>query len=152
MPRDLEDALIDAWEAAEAADWKKVVDQLGPFSVNTQTPAGDWTPLMVACGLHKVGDDEIRSLISDLDARVELQDDDGWTCLHWAAQQGRAGAILAIFSGIEDVASEATAAAATVTGLRAMAGNDGKTAADVARGAGLEDGKLEAFLEALEGG
>ena len=99
----------------------------------------------------QVADDEIRRLISDLDARVDLQDDDGWTCLHWAAQHGRAGAVRAIFDGIEDVASEPTAAAATVAQLCAMTSKEGRTVVDVARGAGLEDGELEALLEALEG-
>lgn len=51
MPRALEDALIDAWEAADAADWNAVSEQLGPISVNTKTTVGKWTPLMVACGL-----------------------------------------------------------------------------------------------------
>lgn len=54
MPKALEDALIDAWDAAEDADWGKVMEQVGDFSVNTQTPVGGWTPLMVACGLSKV--------------------------------------------------------------------------------------------------
>lgn len=54
MPRALEDALIDAWDAADEADWSTVTKEVGPFSVNTQTPVGRWTPLMVACGLPKV--------------------------------------------------------------------------------------------------
>lgn len=54
MPKKLEDALIDAWDAAENADWSAVSAHVGPLSVNTQTPTGRWTPLMVACGLPKV--------------------------------------------------------------------------------------------------
>lgn len=54
MPKALENALIDAWEAAGEADWSTVAEQLGPFSVNTQTHVGGWTPLMVACGLPQV--------------------------------------------------------------------------------------------------
>lgn len=54
MPKALEDALIDAWDAAEDADWGKVMEQVEDFSVNTQTPVGGWTALMVACGLSKV--------------------------------------------------------------------------------------------------
>lgn len=54
MPRELEDKLIDAWEAAGKGDWGAVMEQLGPFSVNTQTPVGKWSPLMVACGLSQV--------------------------------------------------------------------------------------------------
>ncbi len=54
MPKALEDKLIDAWEAAGAGDWGAVMEQLGPFSVNTQTPVGKWSPLMVACGLSQV--------------------------------------------------------------------------------------------------
>lgn len=54
MPKALENALIDAWDAAEEADWGTVAAELGPFSINTQTPAGRWTALMVACGLPQV--------------------------------------------------------------------------------------------------
>lgn len=54
MPKALEDALIDAWDASENSDWSTVVAQLGPFSVNCQTPRDKWTPLMVACGLSTV--------------------------------------------------------------------------------------------------
>lgn len=54
MPKALEDALVDAWDAGDDADWNKVYEKLGPFSVNAQTPAGKWSPLMVACGLAQV--------------------------------------------------------------------------------------------------
>lgn len=54
MPKKLEDALIDAWDAADSVDWSSVAEELGPFTVDTQTPIGKWTALMVACGLPKV--------------------------------------------------------------------------------------------------
>lgn len=54
MPRELEDKLIDAWEAAGEGDFGAVMEQLGPFTVNTRTPALGWSPLMVACGLSQV--------------------------------------------------------------------------------------------------
>ncbi|CAM9261942.1 unnamed protein product [Ascophyllum nodosum] len=149
MPKALEDALIDAWDAAEDADWGKVVEQVGPFSVNTQTPVERWTPLMVACGLTKVGEEEVKALVSDMEARVDLRDEGGWTCLHWAAQQGRAGAVRAVFEGIRENSSEPSAASATIAELLALKDNAGKTAADVARDSSLEGAALEALLDAL---
>eukprot|EP00903_Cladosiphon_okamuranus_P006348 g6218.t1 len=149
MPRELEDKLIDAWEAAGKGDWGAVMEQLGPFSVNTQTPVGRWSPLMVACGLSQVGTEDIKTLVEDLDAQPDLRDQDGWTCLHWAAQQGRAAAAAAVLEALASLASEPGAAADMVRDLRDIRDNDGKTAADVAREAGLESAVLEAFLGVL---
>ncbi len=100
----------------------------------------------------QVGDDDIKALVEDLDARVDLQDQDGWTCLHWAAQQGRASAARAVFEAMAGLASEPTAAAAAVRELRETRDSEGKTAEDVAREGGLESGALEAFLGVLEDG
>ena len=99
-----------------------------------------------------MAEEDIKTLVEDLDARVDLRDQDGWTCLHWAAQHGRTGAVLAVFEGIASLASEPGAAAAAIAHLRAVTDGEGKTAADVACGAGLETGVLAEFLEALENG
>ncbi|CAN0524727.1 unnamed protein product, partial [Ectocarpus sp. 8 AP-2014] len=61
-------------------------------------------------------------------------DQDGWTCLHWAAQQGRVDAARVIFEALGSIASEPAAAATMIQDLRAMRDAEGKTAADVARG------------------
>lgn len=101
----------------------------------------------------QVGTEDIKTLVEDLDARPDLQDQDGWTCLHWAAQQGRAAAAAAVFEALTSLASEPGAAAAgTIRDLREMRDGDGKTAADVASEAGLESGALKAFLAVLERG
>ncbi|CAM9878359.1 unnamed protein product [Ectocarpus sp. 12 AP-2014] len=152
MPRELEDKLIDAWEAAGEGDFGAVMEQLGPFTVNTRTPASGWSPLMVACGLSQVGEGDIKAMVEDLDAQVELQDQDGWTCLHWAAQQGRVDAARAVFEALGSIASEPAAAATMIHDLRAMRDAEGKTAADVARGAGLASPDLEEILGVLEDG
>ncbi|CBN75945.1 conserved unknown protein [Ectocarpus siliculosus] len=152
MPRELEDKLIDAWEAAGEGDFGAVMEQLGPFTVNTRTPALGWSPLMVACGLSQVGEGDIKAMVEDLDAQVDLQDQDGWTCLHWAAQQGRVDAARVIFEALGSIASEPTAAATMIQDLLAMRDAEGKTAADVARGAGLASSDLEEFLGVLEDG
>ncbi|CAM9955341.1 unnamed protein product [Ectocarpus fasciculatus] len=152
MPRELEDKLIDAWEAAGEGDFGAVMEQLGPFTVNTRTPALGWSPLMVACGLSQVGEGDIKAMVEDLDAQVDLQDQDGWTCLHWAAQQGRVDAARAVFEALGSIASEPSAAATMIQDLRAMGDAEGKTAADVAREAGLASSVLEGFLGVLEEG
>lgn len=99
-----------------------------------------------------MGTEDITTLLEDLDAQADLRDQDGWTCLHWAAQQGRAAAAAAVFEALASLASEPDAAAAAIRDLRETRDEDGKTAADVAREAGLEDGTLEAFLAALKNG
>ncbi|CAB1107315.1 unnamed protein product [Ectocarpus sp. CCAP 1310/34] len=152
MPRELEDKLVDAWEAAGEGDFGAVMEQLGPFSVNTRTPALGWSPLMVACGLSQVGEGDIKAMVEDFDAQVDLQDQDGWTCLHWAAQQGRVDAARAVFEALGSIASEPAAAATMIQDLRAMRDAEGKTAADVARGAGLASSDLEEILGVLEDG
>lgn len=98
-----------------------------------------------------MGEQDIKTLVSDLDARVDIQDEDGWTCVHWAAQQGRAGALGAILDGIRATSTEPSAAASSVVALLLTTDNNGKTAADVARDAGLEGGVLETFLAVLNG-
>lgn len=100
----------------------------------------------------QVGTQDIKALVEDLDARADLRDQDGWTCLHWAAQQGRAAAARVVFEALAGLASEPTAAAAAIRDLRETRDAEGKTAADVAREAELESGALEAFLAVLENG
>ena len=100
----------------------------------------------------QVGAEDIKTLVEDLDAQPELQDQDGWTCLHWAAQQGRAAAAAAVFEALTSLASEPSAAADMVRDLQEVRDGAGKTAADVAREAELESGALEAFLAVLESG
>ena len=97
----------------------------------------------------QVGEEEVKALVSDMEARVDLRDEGGWTCLHWAAQQGRAGAVRAVFEGIRENSSEPSAASATIAELLALKDNAGKTAADVARDSSLEGAALEALLDAL---
>ncbi|CAM9362508.1 unnamed protein product [Ectocarpus sp. 12 AP-2014] len=152
MPKELEDKLIDAWEAAGEGDFGAVMEQLGPFTVNTRTLALGWSPLMVACGLSQVREGDIKAMVEDLDAQVDLQDQDGWTCLHWAAQQGRVDAARAVFEALGSIASEPAAAATMIQDLRAMRDAEGKTAADVARGAGLASSDLKEFLGVLKDG
>lgn len=81
-----------------------------------------------------------------------MQDEDGWTCIHWAAQQGRTEAVRAVFEGVAGLASEPSAAAATIAELSAVVDKNGKSAADVARDAGLEGKVLEELISVLSHG
>lgn len=93
--------------------------------------------------------DEIKALVSDLDARVDLQDEDGWTCAHWAAQHGRAESLRAVFEGLGELASDADAAVSAAEGLLAIRDNDGKTAAEIAEAADHEETVLREFMGVL---
>lgn len=87
-----------------------------------------------------------------MEADVSLTDDEGWTCVHWAAQNGRAEAARAVFDGVREMSSEPSAAAESIAELLAVTDKDGKTAADVARDLDFGAEKLEAFLDVLGSG
>ncbi|CAM9828976.1 unnamed protein product [Choristocarpus tenellus] len=141
MPSDLEDKLIDTWDMADKGDWGVVSAILKPENVNSQTPSSNWSPLMIACGLCQVTEKDVQGLL-DIGANVELQDEDGWTCVHWAAQNGCTVALGALVNaiGCEEGGEEALAR------LLAKLDNKGKTAATVAREARLEASVLSAVL------
>lgn len=99
--------------------------------------------------VHQVGDDEVKMLVWDLEARVELQDGDGWTCAHWAAQHGRPGALRAVLDGIMGLSSELEAGRETVAEFLSVRDNEGKTAADVARSCGHIESMLKELLDVM---
>ncbi|CAM9203290.1 unnamed protein product, partial [Discosporangium mesarthrocarpum] len=144
MPSDIEHVLVDAWDNGSSGDWAAVAGKLGPFSVNSQTPEAGWSPLMVACGLPQVTTDELKTLL-EMGADPFLADEDGWTCLHWAAQQGRAEAIQEVLMTTTTVRKSEGVSAE----LKAMEDSKSHTAAQVARGAKLSPGALSAVLRAL---
>lgn len=94
-------------------------------------------------------EDQVKTLVVDLDAEVDLTDEDGWTCLHWAAQSGNAAGARAVLDAVGEVSSEPLAATATKAALVAVLDNDGKSAQDVVRGAALGEGQTEEFIAAL---
>lgn len=96
-----------------------------------------------------MGEQDINDLICNMDADVSLTDDEGWTCVHWAAQNGRVEAARAVFDGVREMSSEPSAAAEAIAELLAVTDKDGKTAADVAKDSDFEAEKLEAFLDVL---
>lgn len=94
---------------------------------------------------------EVKKLVSDLEARVDLQDEDGWTCAHWAAQHGRAGALRAVIDGMLELASEPEAGTAAVKEMLSVRDQEGKLAADIAQAANHEEEVLRELLRVLEG-
>lgn len=99
----------------------------------------------------QVQPNEIKTLVVDLDASVEMQDEDGWTCAHWAAQQGCAGALRAVLEGLKELSSDAEAARKLAAQLLSIRDKDGKTAAQVALDAGHEETVRRELMAVLEG-
>jgi hypothetical protein len=89
----LEDVLLDAWDCGSGADLSKLMSMLNAENVNYQTRSDRWTPLMVLSGLNCPNNIEaIRTVRNEYHANVMLVDNDGWTCLHWAAFHNNAAA------------------------------------------------------------
>lgn len=95
--------------------------------------------------------EQVKYLVSDLEARFDLQDEDGWTCAHWAAQHGRVSALQGVMDTIVGLASEPEAGAAAAAELRSVRDKKGKTAADIARDADHPEATLRDLLDILEG-
>lgn len=90
---DLEEALLDAWDRGSSADLSPLIEMLHADNVNYQTRSDQWTPLMVLSGLNCPKNiDAIRLVRNEYHADVMLVDNDGWTCLHWAAFHNNAAA------------------------------------------------------------
>mmetsp|Transcript_39233 Transcript_39233/g.122768 ORF Transcript_39233/g.122768 Transcript_39233/m.122768 type:complete len:338 (-) Transcript_39233:343-1356(-) len=81
------DALMaKAWDDGEAAE---LVGALDSSTVNCRNKTERWSPLMVVCGLKGDFTSEIGALLK-MGADVFVTDEEGWSCLHWAAFHGNA--------------------------------------------------------------
>jgi Ankyrin repeats (3 copies) len=84
--KSLEDVMLDTWDQGSHADLSELLFLLNADNINTPTKTDGWTPLMIVSGLKCEGDvAAIRQLIQDHKADIALTDNDGWSCLHWAA-------------------------------------------------------------------
>jgi Ankyrin repeats (many copies) len=81
--------LLDTWDAGAKADVGKLVSRLTKDNINTITdPDNRWTALMILSGLKHTPESSLRKCIDELGAQLDMIDQDGWTCLHWAAFHG----------------------------------------------------------------
>lgn len=127
-----------------------------PPNTRTRSPSGLHTHTLSLVPFppktsKQVRQEEIKMMVSDLDAGVDLQDDDGWTCVHWAAQHGCADSLRAVLEGIKERSSGPEAAAEVTEHLVWVRDKDGKTAAEIAQSAGHEEALLKKFMDVLEG-
>ena len=85
-PKTLEDVMLDTWDQGANASLVELLSLLNSKNINTSTTEDGWTSLMIASGLKCKNDvSAIRTMIQDYKADIMMTDNDGWTCLHWAA-------------------------------------------------------------------
>lgn len=117
--KSLEDVMLDTWDQGSQANLSELLSLLNVETVNTRTKTDGWTPLMIVSGLKCEGDvAAIRQLIQECKADVTLTDNDGWTCLHWAAFHDSWGAATELYHHAE---------------LLSVRDNEGKTPLELAQ-------------------
>lgn len=100
----LKTVLLDTWDAAAKADIPKLLSYLTKENINTQTDPDQWTAIMILSGLKQTKESPIRECI-DKGAKLTITDQDGWTCLHWAAFHGNATAAAVLIAEQPSLAS-----------------------------------------------
>jgi Phosphate transport (Pho88)/Ankyrin repeats (3 copies) len=84
--KSLEEVMLDTWDQGSNANLIELLALLSIDNINTQTKEDGWTSLMIVSGLKCEHDiTAIRTMINEYKADVTIADNDGWTCLHWAA-------------------------------------------------------------------
>jgi hypothetical protein len=84
--KSLEDVMLDTWDQGSNANLIELLSILNVDIINTQTKEDGWTSLMIVSGLKCQNDvSAIRTIITEYKANIMITDNDGWTCLHWAA-------------------------------------------------------------------
>jgi Ankyrin repeats (3 copies) len=118
-PKSLEDVMLDTWDQGSNASLTELLSMLTTSNVNTTTTEDGWTSLMIVSGLKCDKDtDAIRTLINDLKASITITDNDGWTCLHWAAFHNSLSAAVELYRH---------------SALLSMQDNEGKTPLEIAQ-------------------
>jgi Ankyrin repeats (3 copies) len=98
--------LLDTWDAGAKADVGKLLSRLTKDNINTITdPDNRWTAMMILSGLKHTPESTLRKCIDELGATLELTDQDGWTCLHWAAFHGNETAASVLVAAQPSLAS-----------------------------------------------
>jgi hypothetical protein len=115
----LEDVMLDTWDNGADANLAELLLMLNSNNINTKTKLDKWTALMIISGLKCDGDAAaIRTLIQDCKADIMMTDNDGWTCLHWAAFHNSLSAATELYHH---------------TALLSVKDNEGKTPLDIAQ-------------------
>jgi hypothetical protein len=87
-PRQLEDILLDTWDAGAKADLAELMGALTKKNCNYQTKEDQWSPLMVLAGIGAKGTASAIRQVQELGGNPAVVDKEGWNSLHWAAFHG----------------------------------------------------------------
>jgi Phosphate transport (Pho88)/Ankyrin repeats (3 copies) len=114
----LEEVMLDTWDQGANASLVELLSMLNTTNINTSTKEDGWTSLMIVSGLKCENDvAAIRTMIQEQKADIMMTDNDGWTCLHWAAFHNSLSAATELYHH---------------TALLTVTDNEGKTPLEVA--------------------
>ena len=116
--KSLEEVMLDTWDHGANASLVELLSMLNNTNINTTAKEDGWTSLMIVSGLKCENDvSAIRTMIQEYKADITMTDNDGWTCLHWAAFHNSLSAATELYHH---------------TALLTLVDNEGKTPLDVA--------------------
>jgi ankyrin repeat protein len=87
-PRELEDILLDTWDAGAKADLSELMGAMTKKNCNYQTKEDRWSALMVLSGIGAKGTAGAIRQVQELGGNPAVVDKEGWNALHWAAFHG----------------------------------------------------------------
>jgi hypothetical protein len=87
-PRELEDILLDTWDAGAKADLSELMRAMTKKNCNYQTKEDRWSALMVLAGIGAKGTAAAIWQVKELGGNPAVVDKEGWNALHWAAFHG----------------------------------------------------------------
>ena len=118
-PKSLEEVMLDTWDQGSNASLVELLSMLNTTNINTATKEDNWTSLMIVSGLKCDNDvPALRTMIQEHKADIMMTDNDGWTCLHWAAFHNSLSAATELYHH---------------TALLTVTDHEGKTPLEVAR-------------------
>jgi hypothetical protein len=88
QPRQLEDILLDTWDAGAKADLSELMGAMTKKNCNYQTKEDRWSALMVLAGIGAKGTASAIRQVQELGGNPAVVDKEGWNALHWAAFHG----------------------------------------------------------------
>lgn len=116
------DNITKTWDDGELAKYDFFTKMVSSVDINTVTQEG-WSLLMIILG-NPLGDMKIVKTLISKGMNPSLQDNEGWTALHWSAYHNNVGGAEALFEAVGDQKS---------LQLLSIRDHKGRTAYDVAK-------------------
>lgn len=138
----IKERIVEVWDCKQTGDFQGLTNLvLKCTEKNVQCDAKDckgWSALMVLAGSPSCPTQFGEQIIKSGKCSLYLQDNDGWTALHWAAYHSNCGFIDSILESVDDKQK-----------LLDIKDNNGKTALDIAKEKNMQQ-VLDTFKIVLE--